>query len=199
VDFQIDPLSGGIAVIALIVSIIALRVAKKEPDKARLRANRDVIRQSLIDLEDIFTQVEMALHIGRDVDDVSPGVASSKSLLGQLAPRLPEHSTLQLIRSFVTAVEQAWTSTVYEQNSANRATQSVRDWEARVEQDRVDNPTSPNNYTVSTLARYRDEALTTTRAREGKRLSLKDDISAARPHIRRYIEQQDTQDRVASS
>lgn len=105
---QLDPLAAILSAVAVIVSIWAIRVAKREPVKARAQANRDVVRESLRDAEKGLKTVMDLIRSGENVGEPVASIAEATATARAVGPRLEERSEVQLLEVRLMGARSNW-------------------------------------------------------------------------------------------
>lgn len=184
---QTDVVASAIAVIALIVSIVAVVVAKKEPLRARTRAYRDAVRDSLMEARASFTAADDALRSGSDIVEPSAAIDTARSTLMTMGPRLAEERRLLLIWTLLSDVRSSWRELRWTEERLAQQKEHRRKIAAI-----ADDSSSRSN---SILAEYDEQREISSRKRDALRGDLREKLREASSELGGYLRNLDASDR----
>ncbi|QCR40315.1 hypothetical protein C1N74_07690 [Microbacterium sp. SGAir0570] len=191
-----DIITGAIALAALLVSILTFRFARKEPARARTRANRDQLRDALAAALGDCQSAEHLLGRGADLPAVPASVGNAEALVEAMKTRLQESARLEDIHVRLLALSMEWRSAVWAQERTTSTRDRKQHWEANArrsasgegselaERDRV---------TADEYARQYEEA---SRERTAKHQRVAEGIKEFERVGRSYIRALDSSDKA---
>ncbi|WP_181274313.1 hypothetical protein [Brevibacterium oceani] len=180
--------STAIAAISLIVSIYAIRIAKKEPARARVRANRDIVRAGLREVRKSLDSASSRLRAGEPLGAVADSIPAAIEILDEYQPRLPDPE-LRPISAQLQLVRIPWRSVERAERRIEQCKTFIRDFEELV--GLVDESGSGGQV----IRRYQDEIDTESRVREAGVAELREETKKLSSLIDGYVGKLDASDR----
>lgn len=177
---RIELVSTAIAAISLVVSIYAIRIAKKEPARARVRANRDIVRAGLREVRKSLDGVSSRIRAGEPLGAVADSIPAAIEILNEYQPRLPDPE-LRPISAQLQLVRIPWRSAERADRRIEQCKSFISDFKELVSA--VDESGSEGQ----AIQRHRDEIDTESRVREAGVAELREETKKLSSLIDGYV------------
>lgn len=177
---RIELVSTAIAAISLVVSIYAIRIAKKEPARARVRANRDIVRAGLREMRKSLDGVSSRIRAGEPLGAVADSIPAAIEILNEYQPRLPDPE-LRPISAQLQLVRIPWRSAERADRRIEQCKSFISDFKELVSA--VDESGSEGQ----AIQRHRDEIDTESRVREAGVAELREETKKLSSLIDGYV------------
>lgn len=189
-----DIITALIALGSLGVSIWAVCIAKTEPARARTRADRDLLRETLISALQAMTRLSRILAAGDPVPSTSPEIPAAREVVNNYWRRLPEAETVNAMIPKLYLLQATW-------DNAAWAEEKVRGRNADIQADEVRLEKSPADATFirPRIRENRASLEEDKRYRDGVETELRKAVDGAQSFIQSYIDELDDKDRAGKS
>lgn len=178
--------------LSLVVSFYAVVVAKREPARARTRANRDIVRDALRRVLKGLDGLTSRLTRGEPVGEVDNSISAAQEILAEYKSRLPDRPLMRIDAQLL-FVSLPW-------DSARRAEGRVEQTKGFIHrlQERLDEKERSSDYIKSLRAdirAYEDEVSSESRRRDAAVQELRDAAKNLRELVTSYVGELDAADR----